>query len=541
MTEEHQDKDRTESYVPVVKGTIISHYKIVEKIGAGGMGEVFLAEDTELNRSVALKFLPPHLCQDEDCRIRFKREAQAAARLSHPNIVTVYEVGEHHGRPFFAMELVEGQSLREYTRARELPVEKVVDLAIQICDGLSVAHEKTIVHRDIKPSNIIIDTYGRPRILDFGLATVQGEEHLTRTGSTLGTVSYMSPEQAEGREVDHRSDLFSVGVILYEMVTGRRPFEGDNDAAIVRAITDSTPEPIARFKSGVTGELQRIIDKALAKDASVRYQHADGMLADLKRLRSKSAPVKTSRLSLWLAAAVVVVALAAYFLADRFVLSDRGTAEGWSDSIAVLVFRDLSPNRDQDYFCEGMTDAIIGRLSAIKSLKVTSLTSVLPFKGAERNLKRIGKELGVSSILEGTIAKENGHIRVRAQLINVEDDAHLWSDYYDREMKSVFAVQDDISRAIVDVMKIQLIGKERAALVKRGTDNIEAYNAYMQGRYFWRKRIEKDIITVIEYFEKAIELESAYALAYVGLVDCRMGLKMVEDAEKRLARLKSKT
>ncbi|MHC4628059.1 MAG: serine/threonine-protein kinase, partial [Planctomycetota bacterium] len=239
----HGDNDKTQSHIVLTKGTMVSHYRIVEKIGAGGMGEVYLAEDTQLDRKVALKFLPPHLCQDEDCRARFKREAQAAAKLSHPNIISVYEVSEHQGRPFFAMEHVEGQSLRDQAKAKGLEVARVIDLAIQICDGLSAAHEKGVVHRDIKPSNIVIDAYGRPKILDFGLAAIKGGEHLTRTGSTLGTVRYMSPEQVMGRELDRRSDLFSLGVVLYEFVTGHSPFARDNDAATGQATLTHVPEP----------------------------------------------------------------------------------------------------------------------------------------------------------------------------------------------------------------------------------------------------------------------------------------------------------
>ncbi|MDH4033494.1 MAG: serine/threonine protein kinase, partial [candidate division Zixibacteria bacterium] len=287
---EPNDDDKTRTHVVLTKGTMVSHYRIVEKIGAGGMGEVYLAEDTKLSRNVALKFLPTHLCRDEDSRTRFTREAKAAAKLDHPNIVPVYEVGEYNGRPFFAMAHITGEPLRDVVKQGKLSVAEAVSLTQQICEGLHEAHEAGVVHRDIKPGNIIIDSKGKPRLLDFGLATVSGEEKLTQTGSTLGTVGYMAPEQITGGKVDKRSDLFSVGVILYEMLTGRRPFEGDNDAAIIRAITTSTPEPIARFKSGVTGELQQVINKALAKDPALRYQHADGMLADLRRLTVETAP-----------------------------------------------------------------------------------------------------------------------------------------------------------------------------------------------------------------------------------------------------------
>jgi Tol biopolymer transport system component/predicted Ser/Thr protein kinase len=282
MVADESHDDKTQSFVAPTKGTRVSHYEIIEKIGAGGMGEVYLAEDTQLDRKVALKFLPPHLCRDEAARARFTREAKAAAKLDHPNIVPVYEVGELQGRPFFAMAHIEGKSFKEVIKEGKLSIDEAIGFTKQICEGLHKAHESGVVHRDIKPSNIIIDGDDKVRILDFGLATVAGEDKLTKTGSTLGTVGYMSPEQIEGKPVDHRSDLFSVGVILYEMLTGRRPFDGDTDAAIARSITDKIPEPIARYKSEPTGELQQIVNKALEKDPSLRYQHADEMVADLR-------------------------------------------------------------------------------------------------------------------------------------------------------------------------------------------------------------------------------------------------------------------
>ncbi len=279
------DDDQTRSFINLAAGTKVSHYKIISKIGAGGMGEVYLAEDSQLDRKVALKFLPPHLSQDEASRARFTREAKAAAKLDHPNIVPVYEVGECNGQPFFAMAHIEGKSLREVIKEGKLSISKTIELTMQICEGLNEAHNADVIHRDIKPGNIIIDSKGKPRILDFGLATVAGEEKLTKTGSTLGTISYMSPEQIEGKQVDHRSDLFSVGVILYEMLTGRRPFKGENDAAIIKAIIDDTPEPISRYKSGVSGELQQVVNKVLTRDPRLRYQHSDDLLADLRRER----------------------------------------------------------------------------------------------------------------------------------------------------------------------------------------------------------------------------------------------------------------
>ena len=281
---EDDSNDITRSYLQLSNGTIIGHYRIIEKIGAGGMGEVYLAEDTSLSRKVALKFLPPHLCHDADYRARFQREAQAAAKLSHPNVITIHEVSEYNGRPYFVMEHIGGEALADFIKKHDQSIEKIIDLSIQICEGLNKAHQAGIIHRDIKPSNVLIDNDGRAKILDFGLAAIEGTDKLTRTGSTMGTLHYMSPEQTRGEEVDHRSDIFSFGAVLYEMITGQRPFKGDHEPAILYAIGYEEPEPLARYKTGVPDELQRIVGKMLAKDRSLRYQHADELLADLKRL-----------------------------------------------------------------------------------------------------------------------------------------------------------------------------------------------------------------------------------------------------------------
>jgi serine/threonine protein kinase len=287
VSENHHDDDKTQTHIPLMKDTTVGHYRIVGKIGAGGMGEVYLAEDTKLDRKVALKFLPHHLCRDEDCRQRFTREAQAAAKLDHPNIVTVHEVDEYKGRPYFAMAHVEGQSLKEYSSGQELSIEKILELGIQICEGLQAAHDNGITHRDIKPSNILIDSHGRARIVDFGLASVMGKDQLTKTGSTLGTTGYMSPEQVRGQEIDHRSDLFSLGVVLYELITKQNPFKRDSEAATLKAVSDDTPHPVARFRSNVPEGIEGIIDKALDKNRDTRYQHADGFGADLLRIRQE--------------------------------------------------------------------------------------------------------------------------------------------------------------------------------------------------------------------------------------------------------------
>jgi len=480
------DDDKTQAVTVLSKGTVIGHYRIVEKIGAGGMGEVYLAEDTELNRKVALKFLSPHLCQDADCRTRFKREAQAAARLDHPNIVTVHEVGEFQGRPFFAMQHIEGRSLREYASHQELSIPQVLKIGIQIAEGLQAAHEKGVTHRDIKPANVLIDSHGRARILDFGLASVAGIDHLTKTGSTLGTVGYMSPEQARGEQVDHRTDIFSLGVVLYELITERQPFKGDNDIATLRNITDQEPEPLERYKTGVPEGLQGIVTKALAKDKNLRYQHVDDLLVDLKEVcRQPTLQILTKQ-----------------------------------PSIAVLPFANLSSDLEQEYFCDGMAEEIINALSQLENLRVIARTSAFSFKGKNEDVREIGRKLGVETLLEGSVRKAGNHLRVTAQLIAARDGSHLWSDRYDKEMKDVFAIQDEISLAIVDRLRIKLLGDEKDDLVRSRARNVEAYSLYLQGRFYWNKRTATELKKAIEYFEQAIDKDPDFALAYTGLADC---------------------
>jgi serine/threonine protein kinase/tetratricopeptide (TPR) repeat protein len=521
-------------------GKTISHYRVVRKLGEGGMGEVYLAQDMKLDRQVALKFLSEQFASDQSFKARFKREAQAAAALNHPNIITIHEVAEHRERPFIAMEFVEGESLKELTARRELSVNKVIDLGIQISQGLAKAHQAGIVHRDVKPQNILVDKDGRARICDFGLAKLKREVMLTKTGTTVGTVAYMSPEQGQGMEVDQRSDIFSFGVVLYEMVTGQLPFKGDHEAAIVYSIVNDTPEPLARYKANVPEELQKIVEKALRKDAETRYQSSADLTADLKELQRQSttAAALSSKSALGirkekrsktlpivgaiLLAAVVVMAILLLYSRTDLPVPPGGEMEaktGWKNSIAVLPFRDFSPGQDQEYFCDGMTDAIIGKLTGLQDLKTISMSSVMRYKAPDQDIREIGRELGVATILEGSIQKEDSTIRLSAQLVNVADGAHLWSDTYDRELQSVFAIQDEISQAIVNVLKIRLLGEAQTAFVKRHTDNLEAYNAYSQGRFLWNKRTEEHLTRSIEYFERAVELDPDYALAYAGLAD----------------------
>ncbi len=554
MTANESNDDQTRSFTSLAAGTKVSHYTIISKIGAGGMGEVYLSEDTELNRKVALKFLASHLCQDEDCRARFKREAQAVAKLNHPNIITIHEVGEYQGRPFFAMELVEGQSLRDLSKGKKLGVDRIVELAIQICDGLSAAHDKSVIHRDIKPSNIVIDAYGRPKILDFGLAATQGGEHLTKTGSTLGTVRHMSPEQVEGKEVDHRSDLFSLGVVLYELIAKRTPFEKDNETATLRAIAQDNPEPLARYKSDIPDELQRTVTKLLEKDPSMRYQTSGGVISDLKRLiaptQSSTVVVPARQKRTWPLAigslviiAVLVVAGIKYWPADDSPQVMPSSLE--RKMLAVLPFENLGAPEDE-YFSDGITDEITSRLAKLSGLGVISRTSAIRYKDTDKGLPQIAEELGVGFILEGTIrwdkSGDTDRIRITPQLIKVSDNTHLWAESYGRDMSDIFAVQADIAAQIASALDVTLLKPEREILEERPTENLDAYHAYLRGQERFRSGdiSAENMDLVVMTFERATELDPNFALAYAALADVHSWTYGIgyDRTEKRLARAK---
>ena len=520
------DDDKTRTHVTLAGGTMVSHYRIIEKIGAGGMGEVYLAEDTELNRKVALKFLPPHLCQDADCRARFKREAQAAAKLSHPNIVTIYEVSDFNGRPFFAMEYLEGQSLHHFAHEEPLPLDTIIDYAIQICQGIGEAHRAGVIHRDIKSTNIIIDGKGRARLLDFGLAAVAGDERITKTGSTLGTVSYMSPEQVSGRDIDHRSDLFSFGIVLYELIAGRTPFRRDTEGATLKAILQDSPEPLSRYKSDVPPRLQQVVDKLLEKDRELRYQTAEDVIADLKRLAYDSQQTgypslkpTTSKLRLivGVSSIIVVALLAVVFFKGR--KPTDTTATGAQPIIAVLPFENLG-NPEDEYFADGITEEITSRLTGIDGLAVISPTSAVQYKNSGKTLGQIGKELGVGYILKGSVrwAKAGGQAKVRItpQLIRVSDERHMWADNYERELTEVFAVQEDIATKIVNQLDLKLLESDRKALAVRPTTNPKAYEYYLKGISGLRRN-QWDIpglMATAANLDSAVMLDSSFALAF---------------------------
>ncbi len=495
-------------------GKTLGHYKVLESLGEGGMGEVFRARDQTLGREIAIKLLSGEIASNPALRERFRREARTLAALNHPNIVMVFSVEEVDGLNFMTMELVDGSTISRDLPENGYELERILHVAIPIVDALAEAHQRGVVHRDLKPGNIVVDADGRVKVLDFGLATYrEGDDEdpdsedttagLTSDGLVVGTVPYMSPEQVEGKALDRRSDIFSFGTLLFELATGRRPFSADSKFGTMLAISKDKPPPIATWRPDLPRRLEVIIHRCLQKRPSRRYQHACEVKRDLETLREilDSETTETETATAHLPARP----------------EDAGPVS--STSVAVLPFDSLSAESDDQYFGDGLAEELINVLSRIEGLDVPARTSSFRFRGGDRDIRQIGRQLGVSTVLEGSVRRSGDRVRISAQLISVADGYHLWSSTYDRDLDDIFAIQDEVARAIAEELKVEIHRDMDAGPIRRYTDNRLAYETYLKGRYFWLRRDQHGMQKAHELFEQALTIDPDYALARVGLAD----------------------